>query len=112
MAEMVHGDQAQAPEESNHSTFLSDPAGIIQALKTLRDHRVMLRLGFEDEASSYSARILDVNDKEFLLEDIQPRSGRQLMTAGAMFSMSGRAEGIYVNSESNRIPRLAVNRGR
>ncbi len=112
MAEALRTDPA---DENNsnaiYTTYLKTPVEINGALKTLRNQRVGLKLTFENETTIYTARILDVLDDELLIEDVQPRSGLQLMTARRRFAFSGRANGLYLYSEENRISRIDEDRG-
>ena len=112
MAEALRTDPA---DENNSNaiftTYLKTPVEISGALKNLRNQRVSLKLTFENETTIYTARILDVLDDELLIEDVQPRSGLKLMTARRRFAFSGRANGLYLYSEDNRISRIDEDRG-
>ncbi len=111
MAEALRSEKTADDANAVYSTFLEDPAEIAQALKTLRNQRVKVRITFENEAGIFRARILDVLDGELLLEDLQPRSALALMNARCRFSFSGRGEGIYLYAEENRVRRIDEERG-
>lgn len=93
------------------TTYLKSPSEIGEALKTLRNQRTGLRLTFENDTTIYTARILDVLGDEFLLEDLQPRSGLKLMGARRRFAFSGRSSGLYLYSEANQVRLIDEDRG-
>ena len=111
MAEATQSAQVADRPGSIYTTYLHKTDDITRALKTLRDQRAELQLRFSSDRTLYSAKILDVNNSELLLEDIRPRSGRQLMTRGRTFSFSGRSAGLYLHSEDNRILKIDSERG-
>jgi len=112
MAEALRTEKAE-DDRSNaiFTTYLKNPAEIGEALKTLRNQRVGLRLTFESETTVYTARILDVLGDEFLIEDLQPRSGLKLMSERRRFAFSARANGLYVYSEGNQVRLIDEDRG-
>jgi len=112
MAEALRTDKAE-DDRSNaiFTTYLKQPSEIGEALKTLRNQRVGLKLTFENDTTIYTARILDVLGDEFLIEDLQPRSGLKLMGARKRFAFSGRAHGLYLYSEANQVRRIDEDRG-
>ena len=112
MAEALQTDKA-GDERSNaiYTTYLNTPADVAAALKTLRNQRIELKLTFEGETGIYTARILDVLDRELLIENLQPRSGLSLMTERRRFAFSARANGLYLYSETNTVSRVDEDRG-
>lgn len=112
MAEALRTEKAE-DDRSNaiFTTYLKTPAEIGAALKTLRNQRVGLKLTFENETTIHTARILDVLGDEFLIEDLQPRSGLKLMGARRRFAFSGRANGVYLYSEGNQVRLIDEDRG-
>ncbi|HEY5645288.1 MAG TPA: PilZ domain-containing protein [Pseudomonadales bacterium] len=111
MAEALSTDKAEDGSNAIYTTYLNKPADIASALRTLRNQAAKIQLTFENDPARYSARILDVLDRELLLEDLQPRSGLRLMTARSRFALSGRASGVYLYSEANRASRIDEDRG-
>lgn len=111
MAEALRSDKAGDRPGAIHTTYLDQPAEIAAALKTLRNQGAKVQLTFENETSLCSARILDVLEDEWLLEDLQPRPALKLMTARRPFAFSSRASGVYLYSEHNRISRIDEDRG-
>jgi len=111
MAEALRTDKAGDRPNAIFTTYLQQPVEIAKALKVLRNQGARVRLTFENETTPCSARILDVLDEEWLLEDLQPRSALKLMTARRGFALSGRASGIYLYSEQNRVSRIDEDRG-
>ena len=112
MAEALRTEKAEG-DGSNaiFTTYLKTPAEIGEALKTLRNQRVGLKLTFEKETTIHTARILDVLGDEFLIEDLQPRSGLKLMGARRRFAFSARANGLYLYSEGNQVRLIDEDRG-
>jgi c-di-GMP-binding flagellar brake protein YcgR len=112
MAEALRTDKAE-DDRSNaiFTTYLKQPSEIGEALKTLRNERVALKLTFENDTTIYTARILDVLGDEFLIEDLQPRAGLKLMSSRKRFAFSGRAQGLYLYSEANQVRRVDEDRG-
>ncbi len=112
MAEALRTEKA-SDDRSNaiFTTYLKNPSEIGEALKTLRNQRVGLKLTFENETTIHTARILDVLGDEFLIEDLQPRSGLKLMGARRRFAFSGRANGLYLYSEGNQVRLIDEDRG-
>ena len=112
MAEALRSERAEE-DRSNaiFTTYLKNPAEIGEALKTLRNQRVGLKLTFENETTIYTARILDVLGDEFLIEDLQPRPGLKLMGARRRFAFSGRCNGLYLYSEGNQVRLIDEDRG-
>ena len=94
-----------------HTAYLSDSSEITRALKILRDQRAPVQLNFEGDDTTYTGKVLDLAGAEFLLEDIHPRSGLSKMRPGQEFSLSSRAQGIYVHSGSNRVISVESERG-
>lgn len=107
--------KTKQPDGANGSTgntaYVSEPDAIRQALKVLRDQRAGVQLNFEGDSIAYSAQVLDVSESEFLLENIVPRDGLKKMRKGQEFSMSARAQGIYVHSGSNTVIAVDSERG-
>jgi c-di-GMP-binding flagellar brake protein YcgR len=112
MAEALRTDRAE-DDRSNaiFTTYLKQPSEIGEALKTLHNERVALKLTFENDTTIYTARILDVLGDEFLIEDLQPRAGLKLMSSRKRFAFSGRAQGLYLYSEANQVRRVDEDRG-
>jgi c-di-GMP-binding flagellar brake protein YcgR len=112
MAQALRTEKA-AEDRSNaiFTTYLKSPSEIGEALKTLRNQLVGLKLTFENETNIYTARILDVLGDEFLIEDLQPRSGLKLMGTRRRFAFSGRANGLYLYSEGNQVRLIDEDRG-
>lgn len=114
MAEALPTDAAKKAgdqPDAIHTTYLHRPAEIANALKTLRNQGAKVQITFENETTLCSARILDVLDDEWLLEDLQPRSALQLMSARRRFAFSSRANGVYLYGEHNRVSRIDEDRG-
>ena len=111
MAEQTTAEPAQERTSSIYSTYLTKSVEVARALRTLRDQRASIHLRFENDTAAYSAKILDVGEKDFLVEDIQPRAGLRLLKPGAKFSFSGRVDGLYVHSAANKVHKADAERG-
>lgn len=93
------------------SRYLSSPDEIAQVFKSMRDLRVEMQLHFESDSAGYTSKVLDISPKTLLLEDIKPRDGYSRFQEGAIFSLSGRSEGLYVHSMTNRTLKVESERG-
>lgn len=93
------------------SRYLNNRAEIIQRLKQLRDLRSDLTLQIEGHPESYKCKLLDVSDREFLIEDIAPRSGLQIIREAKKFSISARTDGTFIYIEETRVKKWDQERG-
>lgn len=91
--------------------YLTDQAEIRHAFLVYRDQRSKLILRFANDSSMFTAHLLDVTEDELLLEDLQPRSGLQLLRTATEFSLSGRSQGQYVMADCNRVCKASAERG-
>lgn len=103
----------QDPETAttNYTNYLHRPVEIVSALRALRNQQATVQLRLEGDSTVYTARILDVCEQELLIEDLVPRTGLRSMSAGARFSFSARAGGMYLHSEENTVRRADEDRG-
>ncbi len=111
MAEPAPAATTAAKQNAITSRYLSDAEEIIRAFRIFRDHRADLQLRFEDKRDVYAAKVLDLQKRSILLEDIQPRDGVALLRSGKPFALSGRVDGIYVHSVQNRVHKTDSERG-
>jgi len=103
MAETAARDGTDAPRQgASQSRYVTDPEEVCQIFKLLRDQRAELQLRFDEEATVYKAKVLDLQKRTLLIEDIQPREGMKLLRASRPFSLSSRTDGMYVHSVHNR----------
>lgn len=93
------------------SRYLTDVDEIIRVLKIFRDQRSDLQLRFEQDTGIYKAKVLDLQNRFMLLEDIQPRDGLAHLRSHKPFSLSGRTEGIYIHSVGNVAKKADSERG-
>ncbi len=70
-----------------------------------------MQLRFGRTEDQYTARVLEVTAKQFLLEDIRPRTGLRLMRDREPFSLAGRVDGIYAHVDELRVHGIAEDRG-
>ena len=114
MAEVADVAQPEtAPERTSaiYTAYLNKREEIGRVLKTLRDQRAGLQLRIEGDNGVYGAKILDVGAQRFLLDDIQPRSGRSMLKVNTNFTFSARSQGLYVHSNVNIVRKLDAERG-
>jgi c-di-GMP-binding flagellar brake protein YcgR len=103
--------EAHASAGANASQFLSDRAEIERVFRIFRDQCSMVRLRFEHAEEEFTARVLEVNDGQFLLEDIRPRNGMRFMRDQEPFSLYGRVDGIYAHASELRVRETLEDRG-
>ena len=93
------------------SRYLLKSSEIISCLKQLRDQRMDLTIRADGSVDTYKCKILDVSDHDFLIEDISPRTGIQVLRTAPRFSISARAQGTYVYIEETRVLKWDQERG-
>ena len=103
--------EAQAAAGFVASAYLSDRAEIERVLRIFRDQCCLVQLRFGRTEDQYTARILEVTDRKFLLEDIRPRTGLRLLREREPFSLSARVDGIYAHVDELRVDETAEDRG-
>jgi c-di-GMP-binding flagellar brake protein YcgR len=108
---MAEAQPALAHTPAPDSRYLTSKPDIAACLKQLRDQRMDLTLRLEGTNESYTCKILDVNDNDFLIEDISPRSGIQVLRVAPKFSISARDQGTYVYIEETRVTKWDQERG-
>jgi|GEM_PF-6167637 len=87
------------PQESR---YLSSREEVAQVFRLFRDQLSEVKLRFAGVNSPYTARVLDLEDDGVLLQNIVPRDGATHLRDGIEFSISGRAEGLFVYVTGNR----------
>jgi len=102
--------EAHATAGVNASQFLSDRREIERVFRIFRDQCSTVLLRFE-RGDECTARVLEVSDGEFLLEDIRPRSGMRWMRDQEPFSLYGRVDGIYAHAAELRVRETREDRG-
>src|SRR5512147_801375 len=93
------------------SAFLTDRSEIQRVFRIFRDRCSPVQLRFGRAEDEYTAQILEVTDKVFLLEDIRPRTGLKLMRNQEPFSLAGRVDGTYAHVGEMRVMETAEDRG-
>ncbi|MEM7101089.1 MAG: PilZ domain-containing protein [Pseudomonadota bacterium] len=93
------------------SRYLTDYQEIVDLLKQLRDLRCTLTLSFDKKSPGYTAKLLDIHDGHFLIEDISPRDGNARLKAGEPFTISARAHGIFAFFNETTIYQADAERG-
>ena len=88
------------PQESR---YLSSREEVAQVFRLFRDQLSEVKLRFAGVNSPYTARVLDLEDNGVLLQNIVPRDGATYLREGTEFSISGRAEGLFVYVTGNKV---------
>jgi len=104
------GSEAQS-KPTTGTRYLNDAREIRAALLFYRNERSKISLRFANDATSYSARLLDVTEQDLWLEDLHPLSGLSALRKGTEFSISCRAQGQFVMAERIRVHRTGEERG-
>lgn len=108
---MAEAQAALAGAAAADSRYLNDRDDIINCLKQLRDQRASLTLRVDGLPESYQCKVLDVSAEDFLIEDITPRSGITSIRDAKKFSLSARAEGMFVYIEETHLLKWDQERG-
>ncbi len=90
------------PQESR---YLSSPDEVSQVFRFFRDQQSEIKIRFNSDklrAQSFTARVLDLDADQILLQNIIPRDGIEHLRRGELFSISGRADGLFVYISENR----------
>jgi len=93
MAEPARAATTAAKANAISSRYLSDAEEISRVFRIFRDHRADLQLRFEDGRSVCTAKVLDLQKRSILLEDIQPRDGLALLRSSS--APPGRSKPIF-----------------
>jgi len=93
------------------SRYLDTAQDVIRCLKQVRDQRLDLDLRVDGSAQRYRCKILDVSERDFLIEDIFPRDGITALRAAKKFSLSARGAGSYMYIESAKLLKGDEERG-
>lgn len=108
---MAKAHPAVAGQPPADSRYLQSPDDIINCLKQLRDLRMDLSMRIDGTGESYTCKVLDVDNSTFLIEDISPRTGNATLRLKPRFTLSARANGIYVFVEDLKVTKWDQERG-
>lgn len=92
-----------SPQESR---YLSSPDEVSQVFRFFRDQQSEIKLRFSTDelgTQSFAARVLDLTDEQIFLQNIIPAEGVDHLRNGESFSISGRADGLFVYISDNSI---------
>ena len=103
MAEMAAHDAGAPRQSAAESRYVNDPDEVAQIFKLLRDQRAELQLRFDEDSSVFRAKVLDLQGRSVLIEDVQPREGMRLLRAGRPFSLAARTGSLYIHSAHNQV---------
>lgn len=84
------------------SRYLSEPDDVTSVFRFFRDQQSEITLRFADTDDVFTARVVDLERTNVLLQNIIPNNGVDLLTHGVPFSISGRADGLFVYISDNR----------
>ena len=87
------------PQESR---YLSSKEEVADVFRFFRDQQSEIKLRFNDIPQAFTARVLDLEQDTVLLQNIIPRAGLTHLNNGLEFSISGRADGLFVYITDNR----------
>ena len=100
-----------ATEPIAGSRYLETGAEIANLFRVLRDQRTEVTVQVSEREGPYTARVLDIVDDAYLLDDVRPRTGHRDLDAGTSFSLTGRTSGLYLFVSDNRIRAAKSERG-
>ena len=83
------------------SRYLTDRTEVARVFEHFRDQQTEVTLRFDDFAQPCRARVLDLQGDFVLLQNVIPPEGAKLLEGGASFSVSGRAEELFVYITDN-----------
>lgn len=89
----------EPPGGGRDSGYISNLVEIADTLRAFRDQRTDIRVRLGNAADEILARILDVSEREMLIEDIRPRAALALLRVRAQFSFAARMDGLYAFAE-------------
>ena len=90
------------------SRYLNERDDVARVFMVFRDQQSEITLRFNNIDESYTARVLDVEDKFVLLQNVIPSEGCQHLCNGAPFSISGRVDGLFVYVTDNQARGIAA----
>ena len=82
--------------------YLNEPDDVTSVFRFFRDQQSEITLRFSDTKDPYSARVVDLEPEKVLLQNIIPNTGAELLARGVPFSISGRADGLFVYISDNK----------
>ncbi len=83
----------------------------MNCLKILRDQRLTLAVRLDGHKDNFTCKVLDVSTDDFLIEDISPRTGIQLLRNARQFSISARTRGMFAYIEATHVLQWNQERG-
>ncbi len=87
---------------AQESRYLSTRDEVEQVFRLFRDQVSEIKLRFNGVTTPYTARVLDLENDKVMLQNIVPRDGASHLRDGTEFSISGRADGLFVYITGNR----------
>jgi len=87
------------PQESR---YLSTREEVAEVFRLFRDQLSEVKLRFAGVDAPYTARVLDLDNDSVLLQNVVPRDGTNHLSEGTEFSISGRADGLFVYVTGNK----------
>lgn len=91
---------------AQESRYLSSRDDVAQVFRFFRDQQSEIKLRFNSAAlgvQSFTARVLELTNDQVLLQNIIPRNGIEHLQNGEAFSISGRADGLFVYISDNSV---------
>ncbi len=103
--------QPEISANDRETQYISDVEAIAATLRVFRDQRADLTLRVEQLGQPLMARVLDVSERELLIEDIRPRSAMSQLQPRQKCSATARIKGLYAFIEELRILSREEERG-
>ncbi|MEM6710408.1 MAG: PilZ domain-containing protein [Pseudomonadota bacterium] len=96
---MAAADASPAAATDSGSRYTTDRADIRHALQHFRNERTVVQLRFAEPEAALTGRVLDVDQKHLLLEDIKPRDQLDTLLSEHPFTLTARSPGVYLYAE-------------
>ena len=103
--------QPQPGSTASETQYIHDAEHVAATLRVFRDQRADLTLRIEQLDQPMQARVLDVSERELLIEDIRPRSAMAMLTPRQKVSATARIKGLYAFIEEMQIISREEERG-
>ena len=103
--------EPQQQAVTRETQYVEDVESVVSTLRIFRDLRNDLQLRVDGNPTTITARVLDVSDRELLIEDIRPRTAMDLLRPKQTFSVTARAQGLYAFAEELKVLSREEERG-
>ncbi len=87
---------SKSSQTSEQSRVLTEPADIRAAFLLFRDQRLPISLRLKSQIEELPAVVLDVTDKDVLLDRLRPSANNRLLREAKEVTFTARCEGLYL----------------